>query len=1276
MRAVRSSCLVPALAACFALPGAALAQRAGENAVTASDDAFGTNIGLESSGIYSEFDTRGFSPTKAGNVRVDGIYADTIGVFAGRLRERTTIRVGFAAEDYPFQAPTGIVDHKFRSLPTKLGVSLAWHQQAYGGWIFEADFRLPIIKDHLSLTGGQALSNSKNADGSGSKGHGTTIRPILRFGGVEIAPYIQLGGFGTQVNHPLVVVTGSRLPEQAPLRRFLGQAWAKSRNENRNKGVTVKAAITGNLSFRGGLFRADGPKQRNFNEIFAIDQTNGLASHRLISDPEQDVHSTSGEGQVAWRIAGGRWQHRLIAGYRARNRFTESGGSVSVPSPSPRPLEYGELDPIPEQSFAYGPVSAGTVRQSAILIGYTGKVDGLGLINLGLQRARYRGTFRDGRSGQVTTSRDDLWLYNATLGFDLSSSVSIYVASQKGLEDSGAAPETALNRNEQLPPTRTTQYEGGVRWKFHGGQLVVNAFQITKPYFTFDASGDFAQQGQVRHRGIETSLSGKFGERLTVVAGALLMQPRVTGGGRPAGTPSVFARADINYRTDLLGGLTPLATVVHTGSRQVNAQLIPAGADHARSRLAPPVPHRRHPRELSRRGAEPVRRQELESRRRQYPLPGRAAALQPVARGGLLMRCLFALPCCAVALALAQAAQAQRAGENAVTDADDAFGTQVGTESTGIYSENDARGFNPKRAGNVRIDGIYFDQLSNLPGRLRESAAIRVGFAAETYPFQAPTGIVDNKFRPMPAELGASLALHRTGYWGSIAELDLRIPVIKDRIGLTGGVSHTRNQNTDGSNSTLWGVVVRPILRLGDVEIAPFYHYTWFPHGKPAPLVVTRGDYLPKPPPKRRYLGEDWVDARFSNYNDGVTVKAGITSRLSLRGGLFYSGGERLASYVDIYTLLDPAGRSNHVLVADPYLDVHSLSGEAQLAYRFATGNWRHRLIAGFRARSRLTQYGGSDFLLSRNQPVFGDKDSIPEQSFAFGPINEGRVKQSSILLGYTGRLEGLASINLGLQKTRYRATTHEGRTGLVTRSRDDPWLYNVGLGIDLSPALSLYAATQKGLEDSGFAPENAANSNALLPATLATQYEGGLRWKFPAGQLVVNVFQITKPYFTFDSANFYAEQGSIRNRGLELSLSGHFLDKRLSLLAGALFMQPRVTGGLRPAGTPTSNIRIDANYRTAIFGGLTPTLSLAHIGMRAVSAQAFASLGGKQLTLPGITTVDIGLRQQFTIGRVPASLRAVLHNVFDTASWKVLAANTLAQEERRRFALTLAADF
>jgi len=49
------------------------------------------------------------------------------------------------------------------------------------------------------------------------------------------------------------------------------------------------------------------------------------------------------------------------------------------------------------------------------------------------------------------------------------------------------------------------------------------------------------------------------------------------------------------------------------------------------------------------------------------------------------------------------AAQAQRGNEVAITNADDAFGTRVGNENTGLYTQTSARGFNPQQAGNVRL---------------------------------------------------------------------------------------------------------------------------------------------------------------------------------------------------------------------------------------------------------------------------------------------------------------------------------------------------------------------------------------------------------------------------------------------------------------------------------------------------------------------------------------------------------------------------------------------
>ena len=51
------------------LPAVAHAQqKSEENAVTSSDDAFGTSVGLEATGIYSQFTVRGFNPTDAGHL--------------------------------------------------------------------------------------------------------------------------------------------------------------------------------------------------------------------------------------------------------------------------------------------------------------------------------------------------------------------------------------------------------------------------------------------------------------------------------------------------------------------------------------------------------------------------------------------------------------------------------------------------------------------------------------------------------------------------------------------------------------------------------------------------------------------------------------------------------------------------------------------------------------------------------------------------------------------------------------------------------------------------------------------------------------------------------------------------------------------------------------------------------------------------------------------------------------------------------------------------------
>jgi hypothetical protein len=114
------------------------------------------------------------------------------------------------------------------------------------------------------------------------------------------------------------------------------------------------------------------------------------------------------------------------------------------------------------------------------------------------------------------------------------------------------------------------------------------------------------------------------------------------------------------------------------------------------------------------------------------------------------------------ALLAATAAEAQRTDDNATTQSDDAFGKSVGDERIGIYDPYNVRGFSAVEAGNTRIEGLYFFQQANPTDRLVDGSTMRVGIAAQGYPFPASAGS-----GPMTPRLGSSTCSCRSTGVGS-----------------------------------------------------------------------------------------------------------------------------------------------------------------------------------------------------------------------------------------------------------------------------------------------------------------------------------------------------------------------------------------------------------------------------------------------------------------------------------------------------------------------------
>ena len=74
---------------------------------------------------------------------------------------------------------------------------------------------------------------------------------------------------------------------------------------------------------------------------------------------------------------------------------------------------------------------------------------------------------------------------------------------------------------------------------------MAGVFDVRKPYFNLDAAGRFDALGDVVNLGIEISVPGPITSRLSVVAGAVLLRPKVRGAkvrGNSVGTAGIGPR--------------------------------------------------------------------------------------------------------------------------------------------------------------------------------------------------------------------------------------------------------------------------------------------------------------------------------------------------------------------------------------------------------------------------------------------------------------------------------------------------------------------------------------------------------------------------------------------------------------------------------------------------------------------------------------------------------------------------------------------------------------
>lgn len=625
---------------------------------------------------------------------------------------------------------------------------------------------------------------------------------------------------------------------------------------------------------------------------------------------------------------------------------------------------------------------------------------------------------------------------------------------------------------------------------------------------------------------------------------------------------------------------------------------------------------------------------------------------------------------------LAPAALAQRVTDNAAAGAEDAFGTSIGNERVGLYSGNDVRGFSPVTANNIRLEGLYFDRPAAFTDRLVQSNLVRVGLTAQNYLFPAPTGIVDYKIRPAGNDLVVSTMLGVNSWGGGRLEIDAQIPVVCDKLSIAAGAAGFVDELAPGNQSFFgsYGLAVR-WKPAATVEVIPFWSRIDLYNREAVPLYTPEGASLPPRIARRRFPGPEWADQRNTVQHYGALTKASLGPRWQLAAGLFRSTSDSATNFAQNFTALRSDGTAVRRVTSDPPLSLAGTSGELRVSRSFADGARRHTLHAAIRGRERISRYGGGAAISYARAPIDQRLDD-PAPDFRFSPQTGETVRQAIAGLAYDGRWQGVGGLSIGLQHTWYRKRVDRPGATLA-RTDDQAWLPNVTGSLDLTRRLAVYGSYTRGLEESGIAPDSAANRTEALPAILTSQTDAGLRWKIPGGvSLIAGVFDVRKPYFAADDSNVFRELGNVRHRGIELSAAGPVADG-LTLVAGAVLMQPRVTGeavtlgrvGRRPLGQPSQLLTLATQYALPGVDGVQLTLNVTHRSSRAADTRNL-------VILPARTVIDAGFRWRLTLGAKPALLRVQMLNLTNAYDLALVGSGSYQINAPRQLTMFLTIDF
>lgn len=575
--------------------------------------------------------------------------------------------------------------------------------------------------------------------------------------------------------------------------------------------------------------------------------------------------------------------------------------------------------------------------------------------------------------------------------------------------------------------------------------------------------------------------------------------------------------------------------------------------------------------------------------------------------------------------------------------------------SGSTYDNISIRGILVENRGNYRLNGtLPIVNLIDIPLENKERVEVLKGASSLYYGLVPPSGIVNFVTKRAGKAPVTSIESSVNNHGAVDVHADIGRRFADDRMGLrinaAAGKEDLGIDRFDGERSLAalaydWRVTPSLTLKV-DLE-----HYRKDVSEQAAiatPAAIGGAIALPTIPDNRRNLAGQWqrYDANASNALLRGDLAVTDNWIVTLETGRAQTERDRRYSQFQNYNLATGDGKLR-IFFANGQRYVNT-NHRAETTGRFTTGTVQHELTLGTTYNRREAYSGDSAPAVDVAQNLYIPAAPAPIVPAALARGTDSTILDKGVYLFDRVMITAQWQVLAGLRSARYSNTSSSAS---YSASKTSP---NVSVLFRPLPQTSVYASYLEGLEETGTAPANRANSGEILAPAVNKQKEIGIKTRSLGNFLAqLALFQIDRPQTAVDAGNRFILGGKSRYRGLEGSLSGE-IGRHWSAVASVLLLDAKITSvgasnagelGKIPENTPRRTFSVFGEYRVPQVPGLALSAGAFSVGQRPVNNLNQAFVGS-------YTTLSLGARYTTQMAGRPVTLQANVDNATDRDAW------------------------